>query len=152
MGFNLGKFVIANPIGPFEEPRFCNYLVGSWRKGETPSVRTPLYVRDNIHVDLLALAYASFVEKIAAKPGITRLNPSYYVESQGAFAHRFADETSRRLGFECPLALLDQEDFSEPMVRINTDRVDGAVFNWSEARAWDSQAEFYAQQATGTDH
>ena len=25
--FNLGKFVIANPIGPFEEPRFCNYLI-----------------------------------------------------------------------------------------------------------------------------
>ena len=143
MQFNLGKFVIANPIGPFEEPRFCNYLIKSWRKGEVAGVRTPLYVRDNIHVDLLALAYADFVERIASQQGITRLNPSYYVETQGAFALRFADAMSRRLGIQCPLALLEQQDFSEPMVRINTDRIDGAALGWSEAKAWDSEAEYY---------
>ena len=60
MGFPLGKFVIPNPFGPFEEPRFCNYLVQTWFKGEVPTIRTPLYVRDNIHVDLLAHAYAAF--------------------------------------------------------------------------------------------
>jgi UDP-glucose 4-epimerase len=143
MGFRLGKFVIANPFGPFEEPRFCNYLLGSWAKGEVPSIRTPLYVRDNIHVDLLALAYASYVEGIPSRHGITKLNPSYYVESQGAFAHRFADEMSARLGLNCPVSLLEQQDFSEPMVRINTDRIDGSALDWSESRAWDGEAEFY---------
>jgi hypothetical protein len=46
--------VIANPFGPLEEPRFCAYLVKTWAAGQVPEVRTPLYVRDNIHVSLLA--------------------------------------------------------------------------------------------------
>ena len=94
MHFNLGKFVIANPIGPFEEPRFCSYLIRTWFKGEVPAVRTPLYVRDNIHVDLLAKAYATFAESVPSHHGITKLHPSFYVESQGAFAQRFAAEMS----------------------------------------------------------
>jgi nucleoside-diphosphate-sugar epimerase len=147
MKFTLGKFVIANPFGPFEEPRFCNYLMGSWSRGEVPTVRTPLYVRDNIHVDLLALAYAAYVEDIPSQHGITKLNPSCYVESQGAFAQRFAGQMSVRLGFDCPVSLLEQQDFSEPMVRINTDRVDGSALGWEERRAWDAEAEFYLQAA-----
>ena len=57
----VGKFVIGNPFGPFEEPRFCAYLIERWRAGEVAEVRTPCYLRDNIHVDLLALAYTHFV-------------------------------------------------------------------------------------------
>ena len=91
MGFPLGKFVIPNPFGPFEEPRFCNYLVQTWFKGEVPAIRTPLYVRDNIHVDLLAHSYAAFASAVPAQKGIIKLNPSFYVESQGAFANRFAN-------------------------------------------------------------
>lgn len=143
MGFNLGKFVIPNPFGPFEEPRFCNYLIQSWFKGETPSVRTPLYVRDNIHVDLLAASYGGFCEKVSITPGITRINPSQYVESQGAFAERFAREMEPRLGIPCPVALVRQAEFSEPMARINTDRIDGEKMGWDEAAAWDAEAEFY---------
>ena len=106
-------------------------------------MRTPLYVRDNIHVDLLAKAYANFAESVPAHRGITKFNPSGYVESQGAFAQRFAAEMSSRLGIACPVTLLQQEDFTEPMVRINTDRVDGAELGWSETSAWDAEAEFY---------
>ena len=51
----FGKFLIANPFGPFEEPRFCAYLIKTWRAGQVAEVRTPSYLRDNIHVDLLAL-------------------------------------------------------------------------------------------------
>jgi nucleoside-diphosphate-sugar epimerase len=145
MGFHLGKFVIPNPFGPFEEPRFCNYLMQSWFRGEVPAVRTPLYVRDNIHVDLMALAYADFAEQMPARPGVARLNPSFYVESQGAFAHRFAAEMAPRLGLACPIALGKQTDFSEPTVRINTDRLDGSAYGWSEERAWDAEAEFYGE-------
>jgi UDP-glucose 4-epimerase len=145
MGFKLGKFVIPNPFGPFEEPRFCNYLMQSWFKGEVPAVRTPLYVRDNIHIDLMASAYAAFAEQVPARPGVSRQNPSFYVESQGAFAHRFAAKMAPRLGLACPIALGEQSDFSEPMVRINTDRLDGAALGWSEERAWDAEAEFYRE-------
>jgi UDP-glucose 4-epimerase len=143
LGFTLGKFVIANPFGPFEEPRFCNYLVQSWFKGEVPTVRTPLYVRDNIHVDLMAAAYAAFVSQLPSQHGVIKLNPSFYVESQGAFAKRFAGEMESRLEVACPVVLLEQSEFGEPMVRVNTDRIDGSPFGWSEAAAWDAEAEFY---------
>ncbi len=147
MGFPLGKFVIPNPFGPFEEPRFCNYLVQSWFKGEVPTIRTPLYVRDNIHVDLLAHSYAAFARAVASQKTIIKLNPSFYVESQGAFANRFATEMAPRLGISCPVTPLQQSEFGEPMVRINTARVDGSTFDWSEATAWDAEAEFYKARA-----
>ncbi len=148
MGFTLGKFVIPNPFGPFEEPRFCNYLIRSWIRGEVPTVRTPAYVRDNIHVDLLANAYATFAGELPTKRGQSKFGPSFYVESQGAFAARLAAEMAPRLGIDCPLTLLEQQEFSEPKVRINTDRFDGAASGWSESRAWDAEAEFYRNQAS----
>jgi UDP-glucose 4-epimerase len=33
-GIAFGKFVIPNPFGPFEEPRFCAYLIRQWRAGQ----------------------------------------------------------------------------------------------------------------------
>src|SRR5882672_9355262 len=51
----LGKFVLPNPFGPWEEPRFTSYLMTTWKSGKTAEVRTPSYVRDNCHVSLLAL-------------------------------------------------------------------------------------------------
>jgi UDP-glucose 4-epimerase len=146
MGFTLGKFVIPNPFGPFEEPRFCGSLVRAWFKGEAPTVGTPLYVRDNIHVDLLAAAYAAFAGQLPSRSGVVKYNPSGYVESQGAFAIRFAREMERRFGIACPIAPSKQSEFAEPMVRINTDRVDGSALTWSEPAAWDAAADFYRQR------
>jgi UDP-glucose 4-epimerase len=143
LGISLGKFVIPNPFGPFEEPRFCTYLARSWLKGEIPTVRTPLYVRDNIPVDLLAAAYADFVSKLSSQAGVTRLSPSFYVESQGAFAMRFASEMTPRLGVPCRIELLEQTVFDEPIVRINTNRISGPAFDWNETTSWDAVADYY---------
>ena len=82
---------------------------------------------------------------LPAQKGVIKLNPSFYVESQGAFAHRFATEMAPRLGIACPITLLQQSEFGEPMVRINTDRIDGAAYGWNETSAWDAEAEFYKQ-------
>ena len=141
-GATVGKFVIPNPFGPFEEPRFCAYLLRQWRAGQAAEVRTPAYVRDNIHVDLLAGAYAVFAERVAARTGVMRTAPSGYVETQGAFATRFAAEIGRRTGLDCGLVHARQTEFPEPPVRINTDRVD--LPGWSETAAWDALAEYYA--------
>ena len=89
-GVRYAKFVIPNPFGPLEEPRFCAYLIRAWKKGEVARVNTPLYVRDNIHVSLLAAAYVKFAGEIASGACRDRLSPSGYVEAQGAFAERFA--------------------------------------------------------------
>jgi nucleoside-diphosphate-sugar epimerase len=142
-GIGLGKFVISNPFGPYEEPRFTAYLLRSWLGGTTAACSTPLYVRDNIHVSLLARAYVRFAQELPDGPGFRRLNPSGYVEAQGAFARRVAEEMRPRLGLPCALELKAQVEFPEPRVRINTDVLDAAALGWDERRAWDEMAGYY---------
>jgi UDP-glucose 4-epimerase len=142
-GLSLGKFVIPNPFGPFEEPRFTAFLVKNWFAGKTPSVETPAYVRDNIHVSLLAKCYARYAADLVTTRGPARLNPSGYVESQGAFALRFAREMKSRLKVPCEVELKVQTQFAEPRVRINTDLPDAVGLGWNEATAWDQVAEYY---------
>src|SRR5437667_206029 len=40
-GLTFEKFVIPNPFGPYEEPRFTAYLIKTWLAGETARVPTP---------------------------------------------------------------------------------------------------------------
>jgi nucleoside-diphosphate-sugar epimerase len=141
-GVGLGKFVIPNPFGPLEEPRYTAYLVRSWLAGEVARCRTPRYVRDNLHVSLLAKAYARFAER-SPGVGFARTNPSGYVESQGDFTRRVARELRPRLGVACEVVLDEQKDFPEPRVRINTEPADVDGLAWSESRAWDDFAESY---------
>ena len=145
-GLPLGKFVIPNPFGPFEEPRFTAYLMRTWREGKTAEVKTPDYLRDNIHVDLLAAIYRQFVQRVSAMPGgCAKINPSGYVGKQGEFAQRVAGEVKARLGWTCDLKLDRQEDFSEPVNRTNTEPASKLVPEWDESKAWDAFAEFYAK-------
>lgn len=143
-GLGYGKFVIPNPFGPLEEPRFCAYLIRTWREGKVARVNTPDYVRDNIHVTLLAAAYARFAAMVSLA-GTTpqRLNPSGYVERQGAFAQRFACAMKERLGWACDVELGRQVDFSEPLMRVNTDAAFRYVDAWDEQASWDAIADFY---------
>ena len=147
-GIGLGKFVIPNPFGPYEEPRYTSYLMRSWLAGATPACSSPSYVRDNIPVSLLAKVYARFAAESPAQ-GFARINPSGYAESQGAFTLRMAQEMRPRLGLACPVELKKQVDFSEPRVRINTDPPDADALGWNESAAWDEIAHYYCQsQAT----
>ena len=141
-GLRFAKFVIPNPFGPLEEPRFCAYLVRTWKKGDTARVNTPAYVRDNIHVGLLAKAYAKFAAETAAGGGRAKLNPSGYVESQGAFAERFAAAMRPRLGLACGLELGVQTDFAEPLMRVNTESAARYVGEWDEGKTWDEAASY----------
>jgi UDP-glucose 4-epimerase len=151
----LTKFIIPNPFGPYEEPRFCNYLVQTWKKGEVPVVGTPDYIRDNIQVSLLARHYVLAVEQPVAGPDSSgdamavRYGPSGYIESQGAFAQRFAREMAERLPLRCEVRLGAQTSFDEPMIRTN-DRLPAkaelpeVIAGWNEKKAWDELAEYYA--------
>jgi nucleoside-diphosphate-sugar epimerase len=142
-GVKLAKFVVPNPFGPYEEPRFCDYLMRCWSAGAVAEVRTPDYIRDNIHVSLLAAAYADLVARFGDLPGWSRFGPSQYIESQGDFARRFAREIGERLQLRCALNLLEQTEFPEPKSRFNTDRLDYARLGWDEAKAWDELAAYY---------
>jgi len=143
LGLHIGKFVIPNPFGPFEEPRFTSYLVKSWLAGKVPEVRTPLYIRDNIHVSCLARHYSNFAEGLGGEPGTSRCAPMGYVESQGAFTLRFAQEMRSRLGLECRFELAEQKTFDEPRMRVNTQALSLPVEQWQEPEAWDDLATYY---------
>jgi nucleoside-diphosphate-sugar epimerase len=144
-GVPLGKFVIPNPFGPFEEPRFTAFLMKTWKAGQPSEVKTPDYVRDNIQVDLLALAYADFCREVAGtKAALPKSNPSGYVETQGQFVQRAARETQVRTGWRCELKFAKQTDFSEPMHRTNTEPAANHFPSWNESGAWDAFVEYYS--------
>lgn len=142
---HLGKFVIANPFGPLEERRYTAYLMTTWLAGGRATCATPAYVRDNIHVSLLAKAYVAFAERIPSAAGSSRTNPSGYPESQGAFTRRMAEEMRVRLGVACAFELNRQTEFPEPRVRISTDVLDPRALGWDEAGAWDAFADYYRE-------
>jgi UDP-glucose 4-epimerase len=148
-GIGLGKFVIPNPFGPFEEPRFTAYLMKNWLACATPACSSPAYVRDNCHVSLLAKVYSRFAAEFPAT-GFTRINPSGYAESQGAFTLRLAQEMRPRLGLPCLVELKKQIDFPEPRVRINIDIPDTDSLAWDESAAWDEMARYYQRLHAAT--
>lgn len=140
---NLARFVIPNPFGPFEEKRFTAYLINNWLNDKAPGVNTPDYVRDNIHVSLLAKAYRRYVEEVVGGSDRMQLNPCGYIESQGAFAQRIAAAMQSRLQKECGLELARQEVFDEPRIRVNFDKPYMETIDWDENEAWDAMADYY---------
>ncbi len=144
MGIQMGKFVIPNPFGPYEEPRFTGYLIKSWYAAKTAEVSTPLYFRDNIHVGLLAEVYVYFLNRMLnSKENFLRINPSGYPELMSAFTKRFSDEMKRRLDLSCEFKLKEQTVFTEPVKRINTELASEIISDWNEQKAWDNLAEYY---------
>ena len=140
LGVPYGKFVVPHPFGPLEQPRLGSYLARTWREGKAAEIKTPSYIRDNIHVSLLAACYRRFVEETKGAARQRKVNPSGYVELQGAFIERVAREIGRRTGRECRVAPQLQTEFPEPVMRVNTDPAVMLAPEWSEAKAWDEYA------------
>lgn len=141
---DVGKFVIPNPFGPYEEKRFVYYLMKCWFNNETPTIKTPMYVRDNVHISLLSLAYKDFLESERSSK-FYKINPSGYVETIENFTRRLSKEMRNRLGLKCDFILKKQMDFGEPIVMINKDNLHIRYPQWDETKAWDDVANYYIQ-------
>ncbi len=151
LGMRIGKFVIPNPFGPLEEPRFTTYLAREWAANRVPMVKTPEYIRDNIHVGLLAMAYREFCESLSSQNGVSRVDPSGYVESQGAFANRVAREFGIRTGRDLEVQCTPQIERSEPLIRVNTAPSAQSYNKWSEAQAWDEACDYWMETSRSPD-
>lgn len=139
----LGKFIIPNPFGPFEDARFTTFLIYQWKDDKTPSVKTPLYIRDNIHISLLSEYYIKFCEKVKnMNCSHIKFNPSGYIESQGDFTRRFAENIRKHLNLSCKYELADQKEFNEPKIKLNNSDAFNHI-NWSEETAWKELADYY---------
>jgi UDP-glucose 4-epimerase len=146
----LGKYVLPNPIGPGEEPRFVAYLVNCWKRGESGVVQTPDYVRDNLPVPLLATDYRDFVEAVgrATAGPFLRRNPSGWVEPVGTFALRVATNFAARSSWNCRVECLAGKPHPEPKVRHN---VESCLSGWSkpeEDAFWSAWVESYTRPVT----
>jgi nucleoside-diphosphate-sugar epimerase len=134
------KFVIPNPFGPFEGQTFQRFVMNAWRDGRTVHVSHPNYGRDNVPVDLLALAYVQAVE---GKMG-PHVSPSFYAGLTGDFFKRMADETRPRTGWACHIDLAGSQSFDEPETRLNLQPLDPVALGWSETGFWDGYTAYYA--------
>jgi hypothetical protein len=137
------KFVIPNIFGPLEDKGFTTYLANCWLNGEKPIVQTPLYIRDNVPISLMSHAYSSMIEDAVEFDREQIFYPSFYAETQGDFAHRFAREMSPRLDCECEFELFRQQEFPEPKKRINQNPLNPKKWNWDEKEAWNELAKYY---------
>ena len=135
----VSKFVIPNPFGPWEERKFQRLVMTRWSRGEPVHIDQALYIRDNIPVDLLALAYVKTVEGAFGD----YCAPSCYAGTVGSFFERMARETRMRTGWACTLTLADTQTFAEPEARMNRTRLDTAALGWSEQGFWDAYADHY---------
>jgi nucleoside-diphosphate-sugar epimerase len=142
-GLTFGRFVIPSPYGAFEQQRsFPAYLFRSWRAGETPMVRTPLYLRDHLPAPRLARAYAEHLAALLrdrAARAVAR--PSGWIATQGDFARKVAAEAAARLGRDCPALMAEQTEFPEPLRRVNHDPA--PAVGWDEAAFWDDYVGWY---------
>lgn len=138
-GLSVGKFVIANPFGPWEERKFQRLVMTRWSKGEAVHIDQALYVRDNVPVDLMALAYNAMAEGAYG----AYCGPSGYAGSVGAFFERMAAEVRPRTGWDCPLTLAETQAFAEPMERVSLTELDRDALGWSEEAFWDAYADHY---------
>ena len=142
-GLRSGRFVIPSPYGVFEQQRsFPAYLFRCWSAGQTPVVRTPLYLRDHLPAPRLGRAYADYLSAVlsdADAPPVAR--PSGWIATQGAFAGKVAAEAAARLGRDRPVAFADQTEFAEPLRRVNSDPAPAC----EEAAFWDDYVGWYAR-------
>jgi nucleoside-diphosphate-sugar epimerase len=144
-GLRFGRFVIPSPYGVFEQQRsFPAYLFRSWSAGETPVVRTPLYLRDHLPAPRLGRAYADQLAALLQGGDAAEVaRPSGWIATQGDFARKLAAEAAARLDRDCPLGLADQTAFPEPQRRVNRDPAPAE--GWDEAAFWDAYVGWYAR-------
>jgi UDP-glucose 4-epimerase len=148
LGLAFGRYIVPTPFGPYEEPRFASYLARTWLAGDVPTVRAPAYVRDYVPVDLMAKDYAKFCGRLLKEnaAGALQCRPSYFPDTNLAFANWLARELSPRFDLACEVAVAAQQDFTEPLTAVNCDRLDPASFNWDESVFFDELAKFYEDQ------
>lgn len=138
-GIAVKDFVITNPFGPFEEPRFVNYLVRTWKAGEVPMLQAPQYIRDNVPISLLAQSYATYA---LSDLGTQSFCPSYKPMSNLEFAKLIARKFSKVLGSEPLVHSASDPQQVEPLFLGGIDAVDFDSEH-AEQRFWNDYANFY---------
>lgn len=142
----LFKYVMPNPFGPLENHKFTGYLIQQWAVGKKPLIKSPNYVRDNVPIDLLSAHYVQTLINYTKGLGARTAWPSKYIESNLAFAKRYANHFNELTGYPTPIDAVLHHEFEEPRIRINKDYCEDTVKGWSEIDSWTKTIEEAAER------
>jgi nucleoside-diphosphate-sugar epimerase len=142
----LLKYVMPNPFGPLENHKFTGYLIQQWAAGKKPLIKSPNYVRDNVPIDLLSAHYVQTLINYTKGLGARTAWPSKYIESNLAFAKRYANHFNALTGYPTPIDAVLHHEFEEPRIRINKDYCEDTVKGWSEIDSWTKIIEEAAER------
>ncbi|WP_191060934.1 NAD-dependent epimerase/dehydratase family protein [Geminicoccus harenae] len=155
-GLRLAKFVVPHPFGPMEKPGLTSMLAEAWLSGQVPTVATPALVRDHIHVDLLALAYARFAREVHGWNGramVHHAGPSGHVETVGSFVARFARALGPLLGVPTRWSSASAAaSGQQPRIRCNAEPTQTLHPEFDPNRAYEELAVWYLQRFGGSGH
>lgn len=120
----LKKIVIPNPWGILEERRFLYYLINKWLKNETPFIKNPNYIRDNIYIDDLSKNYKKYL--------FSNVMKTYYPSKIACSNYVFAQAIKKKLEFflkkKLSLKKNMKEVFIEPKILINAKNYKRKIF------------------------
>ncbi|MCA1481542.1 hypothetical protein I6F37_42180, partial [Bradyrhizobium sp. NBAIM08] len=136
--------VVPHPFGPMEKPGLTTMLAEAWLSGQVPTLKAPHLIRDHIHVDLLARAYARFVRQVHggadghSHGSVLLAEPSGHVETVASFTGRFARAMGPLLGMPTRWsAACSRAGCTEPVVRCNGDPSGSHHPEFDEALAYE---------------
>ena len=134
----IRRFIIPNPIGIYDNTRLVEYLHTSWQKGETPHIRYPENIRDNIPIPALRKQYTKFIEGTELKTA-----PSGWVQNNQSFVQMVALELQKRFSYTTPCIFGPQTDYHQPIRLHNTDPI---LPMQRESEFWDNLCTHYAKR------
>lgn len=120
-GLATTKVWIPNAVGPLENvDRLIPSMVALWKSGETPTMKAPFLIRDNMPANWLARVYANEA-KAAPMRAENHLRPSGFVMSNVGFITMLLEKLLRKRDHRFKL-MLDPQPFTEQLEKFNQDR------------------------------
>ena len=111
----VSRIIIPNPWGELEERRFLSYLICTWEKNETPYIRFPYYVRDNIYIKNLGKIYSKLVLSNSSKI----IYPTEFSVSNLQFAKFIKKNYEKYTNKIVQLDWNKKMHYTQPKVRVN---------------------------------
>ena len=135
------RYVIPTPFGQLEGRRLVRYLLDSWGSNMMPEIQFPLYVRDYVPITLLREHYANIMQDSFEKGLQKVFKPSFYAETNLAFVSRYAQELRIRSKINSKFLYSADNNYLEPLIRINTEQLSQTLTNIEEKKVWDKIIE-----------
>ena len=141
----LGYVVIPNPFGEWDNPKLLDHLLRHWLQDEIPSIFAPETIRDNIPVDLLAMAAADWLAQWVKGQSDSIFRPSGYVSTMAEFVERTAQRFQDLYNLPAPFTL-NHRAHHQPSTLINSQNLFRQYPQWNEEDFWQRTFSYHHAQ------